>query len=73
MIHANGSVNSSLQQSGFFSRGNQIAGLPMVPGDTIFVPEELDKTTTTQYIRDWTQIFFQVAVGAASLKNAVGF
>ena len=71
VIRANGSVNSSLQESGFFSRGNQIAGLPTEPGDTIFVPEELNKTTWVQNAKDWTQILYQFGIGIAGIKSAV--
>lgn len=68
VIRANGTVSSSLQESGFFSRGNQIAGLPTEPGDTIFVPEELNRTSFLQNARDWTQVFYQFGLGAAGLK-----
>ena len=71
VIRANGSVSSSLQESGFFSRGNQIAGLLTEPGDTIFVPEELNKTTWVQNAKDWTQILFQLGVGVAGIKSAI--
>ena len=71
VIRANGSVSSSLQESGFFSRGNQIAGLTTEPGDTIFVPEELNKTTWLQNAKDFTQILFQFGVGAAGIKSAL--
>jgi protein involved in polysaccharide export with SLBB domain len=71
VIRANGSVNSSLQESGFFSRGNQIADLSAEPGDTIFVPEELDKTTWVQNAKDWTQILYQFGIGLAGIKSAV--
>ncbi len=71
VIRANGSVNSSLQESGFFSRGNQIAGLGIEPGDTIFVPEELDKTTWIQSAKDWTQLLYQFGIGLAGIKSAV--
>ncbi|MES2715822.1 MAG: SLBB domain-containing protein [Pseudomonadota bacterium] len=71
VIRANGSVNSSLQESGFFSRGNQIAALSAEPGDTIFVPEELDKTTWVQNAKDWTQILYQFGIGLAGIKSAV--
>jgi len=72
VIRANGSVESSLQASTFFSRGNQIAHLTIEPGDTIFVPEEINKATNLQTARDWTQVFFQLAVGLAGLKTATG-
>jgi protein involved in polysaccharide export with SLBB domain len=71
VIRANGSVTSSLQESSLFSRGNQIAGLAAEPGDTIFVPEELDKTTWVQNAKDWTQILFNFGIGIAGIKNVL--
>ena len=71
VIRANGSVSSSLQESGYFSRGNQIANLGVEPGDTIFVPEELNKTTWIQNAKDWTQILYQFGIGLAGMKSAV--
>lgn len=71
MIRANGSVSSSLQESGFVSHGNQIAGLHTEAGDTIFVPEDLNKTTWTQNAKDWTQILYQFGIGLAGIKSAV--
>lgn len=71
VIRANGSVNSSLQQSGLFTRGNQIAGLATEPGDTIFVPEELNKTTWSQVAKDWTLILYQFGIGVAGIKSAL--
>ena len=71
VIRANGTVSSSLQESGYFSRGNQLAGLVAEPGDTIFVPEELNKTTWVQGAKDWTQIFYQFGVGVAALRSSL--
>ena len=71
VIRANGAVSSSLQESSLFRRGNQIAGMPTDPGDTIFVPEELNKTTWVQDAKDWTQILYQLGVGVAGIKSAV--
>lgn len=71
VIRANGAVNSSLQESGFLSRGNQIAGIVAEPGDTIFVPEELDKSTWTQRTKDWTQVIYHFGIGLAGLKCAL--
>ena len=42
------------------------SALPALPGDTLFVPEELDKTTFVQYAKDWTQILAQFALGVAA-------
>lgn len=71
VIRANGTVSSSVQESGYFSRGNQIAGLQLDPGDTIFVPEELNKSTWIQNAKDWTQILYQFGIGLAGMKSAV--
>ncbi len=40
--------------------------MPALPGDTLFVPEELDKTTFVQHAKDWTQILAQFALGVAA-------
>ena len=71
MIRANGSVSSSLQESGFVSHGNQIAGLHNEAGDTIFVPGELNKTTWVQSARDWTLFLYRFGVGLAVMNSAV--
>ena len=71
VIRANGTVSSSLQETGYFKRGNQIAGLPAEPGDTIFVPEEINKVTWVQNAKDWTLILYQFGVGLAGIKSAV--
>lgn len=73
VVRANGSVVSSLQGSSWLNRSGDLKSLRAEPGDTIFVPEEMNKTTVVQSVRDWTQIFFQLAVGAAGLKTAVGY
>ena len=71
VVRASGQVVSSRQKSGFFDRGNQIAGLVAEPGDTVYVPEELDKSTFLQTARDWTLLLFQLGVGAAGIKSAL--
>jgi len=70
VVRANGSVVSARQSSsGWLSVGSGINNLPALPGDTIFVPEELDKTTFIQAAKDWTQILYQFGLGAAALKT----
>ncbi|MDY0744253.1 SLBB domain-containing protein [Paucibacter sp. R3-3] len=70
VLRANGSVVSSRQtDSGWLSMGSGINNLPALPGDTIFVPEELDKTTFAQSAQQWTQILYQFGLGAAALKT----
>jgi hypothetical protein len=43
------------------------------PGDTIFVPEIVDKRTAyMQFIqgaKDWTQLFYQFGLGAAAIRT----
>jgi len=71
VVRANGTVTSSLSASTWYSRGNQIAGLATEPGDTIFVPDEISRTTWAQSAKDWTQILYQFGLGIAGLKSAL--
>ena len=73
IVRANGSVISGLQNSGWFNRGDTLQRLKTLPGDTIFVPEDNNKHAFMQATKDWTQIFFQIGVGLAGIKSAVGF
>ena len=71
VIRANGSVVSNLQSKGWFSsRSSQFVGLTTQPGDTIFVPEEINKTTFVQGAKDWTQILYQFGLGIAGIVAA---
>jgi hypothetical protein len=70
VLRANGSVVSARQSSGgWLSTSSGIATLAALPGDTVFVPEELNKTTFIQEAKDWTQILYQFGLGAAALKT----
>ena len=71
VIRANGSVISNRQRSGsWFGRGETaLLDLSALPGDTIFVPEEMDKTTFVQKLKDWTQILSQFGLGLAAIKT----
>jgi protein involved in polysaccharide export with SLBB domain len=72
VIRANGSVVSNLQSKGWFStRSSEFVGTAAQPGDTIFVPEEINKTTFIQGAKDWTQILYQFGIGLAGIKSAV--
>ncbi len=73
VLRANGSVISSRQSSsGWFGFGSNLANLSALPGDTVFVPEELNKTTFIQEAKDWTQILYQFGLGAAALQTIRG-
>jgi len=74
VVRANGSVISNFESEGWlFNRRVTLNNVKAEPGDTIFVPEELNKSTLMQTTRDWTQIFFQLAVGLAGVKTVTGF
>ena len=67
VLRANGTVVSNLQKAGWGGGlRNSFETQPALPGDTLFVPEELDKTTFVQHAKDWTQILAQFALGVAA-------
>jgi protein involved in polysaccharide export with SLBB domain len=70
VIRANGSVVSSPQGRGWFVSRRDLTAVRAEPGDTVFVPEEINKTTFVQDAKDWTQILYQLGLGLAGL-NAV--
>ncbi|MDN3545711.1 MAG: SLBB domain-containing protein [Roseateles asaccharophilus] len=70
VLRANGSVISAQQTSGgWVSFGSALANVAALPGDTVFVPEEMNKTTFMQSAKEWTQILYQFGLGAAALKT----
>lgn len=69
VLRANGSVVSARQKSGWLLSGGGLDGMTALPGDTVFVPEEMNKTTFMQEAKDWTQILYQFGLGAAALKT----
>jgi protein involved in polysaccharide export with SLBB domain len=68
IVRANGSVVSSLERASFFRSGNQLASMAIEPGDTIFVPDDLSRTTFVQTMKDWSQVFYQLGLGVAGIK-----
>lgn len=69
VLRPDGSVVSQLQRSSFFGLIGGLGGVKAEPGDTIFVPERLNKTTWVQDLKEWTQIMYQFGLGAAALKT----
>ncbi len=65
VVRADGSVISK-RQGGWLFDNLQTAQL--MPGDTVVVPEKLEKFRLTKELRDWSQIFYQFALGVAGLK-----
>jgi protein involved in polysaccharide export with SLBB domain len=70
VLRVDGTVASTDSQGWFFGK---IGGLEIMPGDTIVVPEKLDKTTAwsrfTQGAREWTQILANFGLGASAIKT----
>lgn len=67
VIRADGSVVNSTSVTGLW--GNEFAKLRMNAGDTIVVPEKMLRPTGLRTFLDWTQMFSQLAIGAAVAKN----
>lgn len=38
------------------------------PGDTIIVPEKVDRESAVRQLKDWTQVLYQFGLGAAGLR-----
>jgi protein involved in polysaccharide export with SLBB domain len=67
VLRANGTVVSNLQTRNWFGGlSGSFESLPALPGDTLFVPEQMNKTTLIQDLKDWTQILSQFALGVAA-------
>ncbi|MBS1157328.1 MAG: sugar transporter [Proteobacteria bacterium] len=68
VIRADGSVISAKQKStmAFWRTFDSTAALP---GDTIVVPEKVDRTSFTKNLMDWTQILSNFGLGAAAIKT----
>lgn len=69
LVRANGSVQSGRQRTtGWFNNRSDMKDLRAEPGDSIFVPEEINKTTVVQNLKDWTQILSQFGLGMAAIR-----
>ena len=63
ILKADGSVVSKRQ--------SWVSGLSferVMPGDTIVVPEDFDRTTWIKTLKDWGQILYQFGLGAAAIR-----
>ena len=69
VLRANGSVVSARQRSNWLGFSGSIDRVDALAGDTVFVPEEINKSTWTQDLKEWSQIFFQFGLGAAAIKT----
>lgn len=64
VIRADGTARSG-RGTGWFSG---IGGIAVNPGDTIIVPEKIERSSWRQSLKEWTAIFYQFGLGAAGLK-----
>jgi len=71
VLRANGSVISARQGATFWHAGNNLGSAVVQAGDTIFVPEQTNKSTFVQSAKDWTQILYQFGLGLAGI-HALG-
>jgi protein involved in polysaccharide export with SLBB domain len=63
VLRADGTAKSG--GTGWF-RG--VGALTVYPGDTIVVPEMIERSSWRQSLKEWTAIFYQFGLGAAGLK-----
>ena len=66
LMRADGSVVSKSWASGLLSQSFE--GLRLNPGDSVVVPEQLNRTTLLKGLKDWSQVFAQFALGAAAIN-----
>ena len=65
LLRVDGSVISK-RQSGWLM--GSFDGERLMPGDTIVVPEDFERTTWTKTLKDYGQILYQFGLGAAAIK-----
>jgi len=66
LIRADGSVVGKSWASGMLTQSFE--GLRLNPGDTIVVPEQINRTTFLKQLKDWSQVFAQFGLGAAAIN-----
>ncbi|MBB5204466.1 protein involved in polysaccharide export with SLBB domain [Inhella inkyongensis] len=69
VLRADGSIVGKRKGGSWWSSRPAFEQIAALPGDTIFVPEEMDKVRLTQELKDWAQILSQFGLGAVALKN----
>lgn len=72
LLRADGSVISTKKSNSILSRFSTdyggSYGEELMPGDTVVVPELLDRFAFTKELKDWSQILYQFALGVAGIK-----
>jgi protein involved in polysaccharide export with SLBB domain len=68
IIRADGSVVSRQYLERTLWTGDNFESQAIYPGDTIVVPEHLNKTTLLRGLTDWSAVFSQFALGVAAIN-----
>jgi protein involved in polysaccharide export with SLBB domain len=72
VLRADGSVTTRSQGSFLGVGRGDLKSLVMVPGDTLVIPDKIDRetgyTVFMRGLKDWTQIIYQLGLGAAAIQ-----
>ena len=66
VVRANGAVVSKDASSKFWAGG--FDSMVLMPGDTVVVPEQIDKGSALRAFKDWSQILFNFGLAAAAIN-----
>ena len=67
IIRANGDIVSRDAGKSLWG-GNEFLNIRLSPGDTVVVPEKTFRPSALRGVLDWTQVFSQLALGAAAIN-----
>jgi protein involved in polysaccharide export with SLBB domain len=67
VVRADGVIIAKSKSSGWFNSG--FDKLKLMPGDTIVVPQQIDKVTLLKGLKDWSLVIGNFALGAAAIKT----
>ncbi len=71
VLRADGSIVARRDRSGLF--GGNFESLPLMPGDTVVVPAQIDRESnynfTIRALKDWTQILANFGLGVAAFRT----
>lgn len=71
VLRADGSIIARRDRSGLFGGGFE--SIPVMPGDTVVVPAQIDResryTAITRTFKDWTQILSNFGLGVAAINS----
>lgn len=68
IIRADGTVISKASLARNLWSNDEFNREPIYPGDTIVVPESINKTSVLRGLTDWSAVFSQFALGAAAIQ-----